>query len=48
MERFVFWVLVISALLYVAASVGFFFQKKYELTVAYIAYAVANIMFARL
>ena len=47
MEKLVFFVLVVSAGLYVLAAFGFFFQGKWELGVAYLAYAVANAMFAR-
>lgn len=48
MDRLVVVVLLISAGLYVIAAAGFFFQGKWELGVAYIGYAVANVMFARL
>ncbi len=48
MNTFVFWVLMLSALLYLAAAGGFFWQHKWELGVAYVAYAIANVMFARL
>lgn len=48
MEKLVFWVLLVSAMLYCVAAVGFFFQGKWELGVAYIGYALANVMFARL
>ena len=37
------WILVISTLLYVAAGVAFWTEKQYGLSVAYVAYAIANV-----
>jgi hypothetical protein len=37
------WILILSTILYLAAGVAFFFEKQHGLSVAYIAYAVANI-----
>lgn len=37
------WILIISTLLYVGAGVAFAFEGKVGLSVAYVAYAVANI-----
>ena len=37
------WILIISTLLYVGAGVAFAFEGKVGLSVAYIAYAVANV-----
>lgn len=37
------WILIISTFLYVGAGVAFAFEGKVGLSVAYIAYAVANI-----
>ena len=48
MERFVWFVLIATAALYVMAAVGYFTQGKWELGCAFLAYAFANIMFARL
>ena len=37
------WILIVSTLLYVGAGVAFAYEGKLGLSVAYIAYAVANI-----
>jgi hypothetical protein len=37
------WILIISTLLYVGAGVAFAFEGKVGLSVAYVAYAVANV-----
>jgi hypothetical protein len=37
------WILILSTVLYVAAGVAFAFEGKVGLSVAYVAYAVANI-----
>lgn len=37
------WILIISTMLYVGAGVAFAFEGKVGLSVAYVAYAVANI-----
>lgn len=37
------WILIISTVLYVGAGVAFAYEGKLGLSVAYIAYAVANI-----
>lgn len=37
------WILIISTMLYVGAGVAFAFEGKVGLSVAYVAYAVANV-----
>lgn len=37
------WILILSTILYVGAGVAFAFEGKVGLSVAYVAYAVANI-----
>ena len=37
------WILIVSTLLYVGAGIAFAYEGKVGLSVAYIAYAVANI-----
>ena len=37
------WILIISTILYVGAGVAFAFEGKVGLSVAYVAYAVANV-----
>lgn len=37
------WILIISTFLYVGAGVAFAYEGKLGLSVAYIAYAVANV-----
>lgn len=37
------WILILSTVLYVGAGVAFAFEGKVGLSVAYVAYAVANI-----
>lgn len=37
------WILIISTVLYVGAGVAFAYEGKLGLSVAYIAYAVANV-----
>lgn len=42
------WMLILAGLLYLGAAYGYARERKYELAIAFIAYAVANFMFARL
>ena len=37
------WILIISTFLYVGAGIAFAFEGKVGLSVAYIAYAIANV-----
>ena len=37
------WILIVSTLLYVGAGIAFAYEGKVGLSVAYVAYAVANI-----
>ena len=37
------WILIISTLLYVGAGIAFAYEGKVGLSVAYLAYAVANV-----
>lgn len=37
------WILILSTILYVGAGIAFAFEGKVGLSVAYVAYAVANI-----
>jgi len=37
------WILILSTILYVGAGVAFAYEGKVGLSVAYVAYAVANI-----
>lgn len=37
------WILIVSTVLYVGAGVAFAFEGKLGLSVAYVAYAVANV-----
>lgn len=37
------WILIVSTILYVGAGIAFAYEGKVGLSVAYIAYAVANI-----
>ena len=37
------WILIISTVLYVGAGIAFAYEGKLGLSVAYIAYAVANV-----
>lgn len=37
------WILIVSTILYVGAGIAFAYEGKVGLSVAYVAYAVANI-----
>lgn len=37
------WILIISTVLYVGAGVAFAFEGKLGLSIAYVAYAIANV-----
>jgi hypothetical protein len=37
------WILIISTVLYVGAGIAFAFEGKLGLSIAYVAYAIANV-----